>query len=47
MGWKINAISRQHVLNSLNVKSLEKLANLGTLQRLVQVREEQGDAVSS
>ncbi len=37
----------KHVLNSLNVKSLEKLDNLGTLQRLVQALEEQGDAVSS
>ena len=36
-----------HALNSLNVKSLEKLDNLGTLQRLVQTLEEQADAVSS
>ena len=36
----------KHALNSLNVKSLEKLDNPGTLQRLVQTLEEQADTVS-
>jgi hypothetical protein len=37
----------KRALTSLKVKSLEKLDDLGTLQRLVQALEEQADAVGS
>jgi hypothetical protein len=37
----------KRTLNSFKVKSLEKLDDLGTLQRLVQALEEQADAVGS